>query len=254
MITKFSINTKTGSFSANQCNVLTKLKPTTFSDNFTKIITKQPLNVSYLIVGGGAGGDVGFISLAQGANGGSVLSGNYDISTDIDIIVGSGGSGFIFYPNDPNIPQTNGNPSYIKYYNSSTILLSADGGNINPNSGHGGYGANINPPTGTNNVNGGNGVTSTITGSSVYYAGGGSGFYYTFDPFIEYYGTPGLGTYGKGGNVINSSEGESGNNGVVIISYKYPAQLARGGTITSYLSGGDTWWVHTFTSSGKLIL
>jgi hypothetical protein len=30
-------------------------------------------------------------------------------------------------------------------------------------------------------------------------------------------------------------------------------QLATGGTVSSYSSGGLTYWVHTFTSSGNFV-
>jgi hypothetical protein len=40
---------------------------------------------------------------------------------------------------------------------------------------------------------------------------------------------------------------------VVIVSYQNPTQRASGGTVTSYSSGGNTFWVHTFTTSGTYI-
>jgi hypothetical protein len=36
----------------------------------------------------------------------------------------------------------------------------------------------------------------------------------------------------------------------VIIRYASNSQRGTGGTVTSYSSGGITYWVHTFTSSG----
>jgi hypothetical protein len=36
----------------------------------------------------------------------------------------------------------------------------------------------------------------------------------------------------------------------VIISYANPVQRGSGGVVTSYVSGGTTYWVHTFTSAG----
>jgi hypothetical protein len=36
----------------------------------------------------------------------------------------------------------------------------------------------------------------------------------------------------------------------VVIRYTATAQRSTGGTVTSYTSGGLTYWVHTFTSSG----
>jgi hypothetical protein len=36
----------------------------------------------------------------------------------------------------------------------------------------------------------------------------------------------------------------------VFISYQNSVQRGTGGTVTSYTSGGLTYWVHTFNSSG----
>jgi hypothetical protein len=49
-----------------------------------------------------------------------------------------------------------------------------------------------------------------------------------------------------GGGGGNSA---AGGSGIVIISY-LGAQRATGGTITTYSSGGFTYTVHTFTTSG----
>lgn len=58
-------------------------------------------------------------------------------------------------------------------------------------------------------------------------------------------------TGGGGGASRNAGlTGGSGGSGVVIISYASTTQRGSGGTITSYISGGTTYWVHTFTSSG----
>jgi hypothetical protein len=42
----------------------------------------------------------------------------------------------------------------------------------------------------------------------------------------------------------------AGGSGIVIVSYSNPTQRGLGGTITSYISNGITYWVHTFTASG----
>jgi hypothetical protein len=112
---------------------------------------------------------------------------------------------------------------------------------------------------------GGAGVSSSITGSPVFYAGGGGGGEGSVS------GTSGLGGTGGGGNgsTISTSRastagtantgggggggsrdggtGQSGGSGVVIISYASP-QKFTGGTVTT--AGANT--VHTFTSSGTL--
>ena len=49
---------------------------------------------------------------------------------------------------------------------------------------------------------------------------------------------------------INFYTGGTGGSGIVIISYINPTQRATGGTVTNYVSGSSTYWVHTFTTSG----
>ncbi|NTW62375.1 hypothetical protein HGB25_03130, partial [Candidatus Saccharibacteria bacterium] len=100
------------------------------------------------------------------------------------------------------------------------------------------------------------GKISSITGSPVYYAGGGGGGSYGVG------GTGGLGGGGRGDNTavsgcVSGTDGLGGGggaggpcrggSGVVIISYNTGTVLATGGTVTQ--SGGKT--IHTFTSSGS---
>jgi len=47
--------------------------------------------------------------------------------------------------------------------------------------------------------------------------------------------------------------GGAGGSGIVVLRYASDKQKGSGGTITSYSSGGTTYWVHTFTSSGTFI-
>lgn len=110
-------------------------------------------------------------------------------------------------------------------------------------------------------LNGGNGVSSTITGTLAYYAGGGGGG----NRQVGSSGTGGLGGGGfnntagaantggggaGGGSDPGAFTGSAGGSGIAIFSYASPSQLATGGTVTSYSSGGTTYWVHTFTTSG----
>ena len=92
-----------------------------------------------------------------------------------------------------------------------------------------GYGQ---PGTGSSrNPYGGAGIVSYITGSYGYYANGGGN------------GNPG--TYGCG----------DGYDGIAILSYQSAAQVATGGSVSSYVDGnGLTWWVHSFTSSGTFAI
>lgn len=82
-------------------------------------------------------------------------------------------------------------------------------------------------------------VASTITGASVKYGGQG--------------GTDG--TYGRGG-MGRPGQGESGQPGIVIVSYEVaPWNAATGGTVSdveNYNGTGERWRVHTFTGDGTL--
>jgi hypothetical protein len=124
--------------------------------------------------------------------------------------------------------------------------------------GAGAVGANGSSSSGGN---GGVGVASSITGTSIYYAGGGGG---------GGIGTVGSGGNGGGGNANATSGGAgtsgttnlgggggagggsygaggAGGSGTVIISYA-GSQVFNGGLVTS--SGGNT--IHTFTATGAL--
>ncbi len=82
------------------------------------------------------------------------------------------------------------------------------------------------------------------------YAAGGRGQ----DDFVAP-GSDGAGwgpNNGSGGS--GSNPGGDGQGGVFIWSYASPIQLCTGGTITTYLDGSTRWWVHTFTTSGTLVV
>ncbi len=133
--------------------------------------------------------------------------------------------------------------------------------------------------------NGGIGIQSSITGTAVYYAGGGGGGGSNSSGGQDgqlpgpgglggggyggyggpdgsgsiatdgVAGTAGTGGGGGGGARVGqygSTAGGAGGSGVVIAAYASPSQRATGGTVTSYTSGGVTYWVHTFTTSGTL--
>jgi hypothetical protein len=114
---------------------------------------------------------------------------------------------------------------------------------------------------------GGDGIASSITGSSVTYAGGGGGSSYLNTSYTGSNGGSGGGGAGQyrttgvsgtantgGGGGGGSTDGGgtnwasgAGGSGVVIISYA-GSQAFNGGLVTS--SGGNT--IHTFTSTGAL--
>jgi hypothetical protein len=98
---------------------------------------------------------------------------------------------------------------------------------------------------------GGAGVSSSISGSAVTYAGGGAGWEVVqgSPATAGTSGTPGAGStnYGGGGSGSYLTGSQQGLAGVVIIAYAGGRQWT-GGTITT--AGGNT--IHTFTSSGSL--
>jgi hypothetical protein len=115
---------------------------------------------------------------------------------------------------------------------------------------------------------GGVGVSNSLSGSAVFYAGGGGGG--TLNTAGATGGAGGNGGGGLGGytaagaaGTVNtgggggggggsgaSYAGGSGGSGVIIISYTNTTQRGTGGTVTSSGSGASTVWVHTFNSSG----
>jgi hypothetical protein len=133
--------------------------------------------------------------------------------------------------------------------------------------------------------NGGVGIQSSINGTATYYAGGGGGGGSNESggqsgqlpgdgglggggqggfggpdgsgsvATSGVAGTAGLGGGGGGGARVGQYGGTgagSGGSGVVIAAYASPSQRATGGTVTTYTSGGITYYVHTFTTSGTL--
>jgi hypothetical protein len=146
-----------------------------------------------------------------------------------------------------------------------------DGYNGAPYRGGGGGGASAVGASGLSSGNGGNGTASSISGSSVTYAGGGGGGVYSTTTVsggtggtggggagaaggsslgTAVAGTANLGGGGGGGASNNGSgnAGAAGGSGIIIIAYTSATPLFVGGTLTT--SGGKQ--IHTFTSSGTL--
>jgi hypothetical protein len=141
--------------------------------------------------------------------------------------------------------------------------------------------------TSTTGGSGGAGTSSSISGSLVYYAGGGGAGISNVNGSGLTAGSGGIGGGGQGGTpgtqntpgdgAVKATNGTantggggggdtalvysggaqqtslgagSGGSGIAILSYANPTQTATGGTVTSYSAGGNTYWVHTFTTSG----
>lgn len=191
-------------------------------------------------IGGGYGGTAN----QAGANGGSGGGAGWGVTT-------SGGSG------------TGGQG------NNGGLGSGGNGFQAVPGGGGGGASASGTNATSDNAGSGGAGSASSITGTSLYYAGGGGGGNYTGGGGGGV-GSGGTGGGGNGGNLLgvngiantggggggcnrdggSGGVGGTGGAGVVIISYQNPTQRGSGGTVTNYSTGGNTYWVHTFTTSG----
>jgi hypothetical protein len=241
------------------------------------------VSASYLVVaGGGGGGDSGDIGGGGGAGGYLTGTASLNPTLSYTVTVGAGGA-----------PDVNGSNSV---FNSVTSIGGGKGGtnagaspSATGGSGGGGGATNGTGSAGTSgqgfaggngdSVNGGggggaseagntdgqgyggDGTASSITGSSVTYAGGGGGS--AFSAADGYPGgdggggkgggtsvapTGGTANTGGGGGGVRSGAGMSGGSGIVIISYA-GAQQFGGGVVTSV--GGNT--IHTFTTSGTLV-
>ena len=222
----------------------------------------------------GAGGSGSGLSITSGSNSSAfsavAIGGGFG-AYGPGYGVGSGGSG--------------GGAAADSNYGSGTSGQGYSGGagRGDPFVGGGGGGAGAAGQSYSAGSYGGVGVQSSITGTATYYAGGGGGGgsnasggqdgvlpgggglggggyggYGGPDGggSVALSGVPGTaGTGGGGGGAARVGQygatgAGNGGSGVVIVSYAYPSQRATGGTITSYSSGGSTYWVHTFTSSG----
>lgn len=203
----------------------------------------------YTALGGGGGG---------GTDGGSGLAGGS----------GGGGARNISAPGGAATQTSSG--SAVGYGNPGGT------GSGSPDRSGGGGGAGAPGATGAASGNGGAGIANPIPGSTVgqnvggtyYVAGGGGGAGYNgpsqgsggnggggpAGPSTV--GTPGTANTGGGGGAGvydggSGYTGGAGGSGVVVIYYVSPTQRGSGGTITSTLVGGFTYWLHTFTSTGS---
>ncbi len=194
-------------------------------------------NVDYLVVGGGGGGGDNQGGWTTGGGGaGGFLTGTTAVSVgSTDVTVGAGGSG----ANTTAELKKGGNSVFLSITaigggNGASNSLSGGtggsggggGGNSRPagagtagqgnagsgiaaaTRGGGGGGASQAGPVSGGDPNGGNGLLSNITGTNVFYAGGGGAGAETDNP-----GNGGLGGGGRG-NSDAGSDGRVGYNGV----------------------------------------
>lgn len=238
------------------------------------------IDVEILLIGGGGGGGNNSIYDDGAGGGGGGFVETTAISTDLDeysIVVGegggvstngtnstafgvtayggggggphrsvgltggSGGGGGGWYAAGDVVTGGSGIPGQGYAGGTKTDYPGGGGGG-----GAGGVGAG---GAGTNKA-GGIGRISTITGSSVYYAGGGGAYTQGAGGAGGggaggVAGTANTGGGGGGGNVNHTYTAQSGGSGIVIVRYA-GLQKAIGGTITS-ISG---YTVHKFNASG----
>jgi prepilin-type N-terminal cleavage/methylation domain-containing protein len=192
--------------------------------------------VEYLVVGGGggAGGVITNVGWGGGGGGGQVRNAsNYSITSGspYSVIVGGGGAvgsggsgqsgssstfatitasggGGGITPAAGGIGGTSGNG----HIGGGTALCAGSLGFVYTSSGGGGDSENGQACTYGTGGRGGNGTTSSITGTSVYYGGGGSGF--GTDSLCD---VDGLGYNGRGGCGAGGYNSRSSIGGIVIL-------------------------------------
>lgn len=213
----------------------------TFTSSGNFVVNSGTLTVEVLVVGSGAGGASDDDNTGGGGAGG-MLSATNAVSGTITVTVGAGGAGGIYsaggnYGTDGNsssfgtitvagggkgAPYTsaggtgacgggagqNGSPG-----GTGTVGYSGGAGSANSGGGGGGMGGLGGNAVTTTGGDGGIGLQNNITGTNVYYSGGGRGKGSSVD------GTAGTGTVGQGGDANIGTNGEDGNNGIVIVRY-----------------------------------
>jgi hypothetical protein len=269
-------------------------------NNNWQTIASTAYSVDYLIAAGGGGGG-GNNSGAGGGAGGLITSSGLSVTpgTSYAVTIGAGGTstptngtnssfggqtaigGGLGASNSsgPQSPGSGGSGGGANYNGGGGGLGTAGQGNNGgsavtgasnyPGSGGGGAGAVGSNASGSVAGAGGIGLASTISGSSVYYAGGGGGSTQSGGTggagglggggagspatasnngesgTVNTGGGGGAGGYGRSGVNVTGTNG-TGGSGVVIIRYLGTVQRATGGTVT--ITGGYV--IHTFTSSG----
>lgn len=253
--------------------------------------------VNYLVVGGGGGGGNRFH--AGGGGGGSVQAGSSQVTnTPLAFTIGAGGtptnnggSSIAFgitatggggggYDNIAGkAGSSGGGGGFAAGANGGGAGTLGEGfaggagispGDPNGRAGGGGGGAGQIGAAATafNGGKGGDGITSSISGTALLYGGGGGGAAGSTGGAggaggggsgSSGSGLAGSGTNGRGGGgggANNTNPGGSGGSGTVIVSYPSTslATSITNGTTTNYSVSGTTWTVHTFSTEGNASL
>lgn len=219
------------------------------NNNWVALTGVYTYSATYLVVAGGGGGISGY---GGGGGGGGALTGTQSLAvgTTYPVVVGGAGAVGASGSNSSvaSITATGGSPATSSYGGGNSGNGFTGGGGSDPYAG-GGAGSAQNgggAVAGTRGGDGGNGIASSITGTSINYAGGAAGYRQGFGG-TGGSGGAGSGTYGGGGDGYNPN---AGNAGVVILSVptaSYSGTTTGSPTVT--INGANT--VLTFTSSGS---
>lgn len=283
-------------------------KPLTPATDCNGDIIGSSVDVQVLVVagGGGGGGNCTTCGGAGGGGAGGLIEDSSSVSVgSFPVVVGNGGSG-----GNGGGSRTDGNDGGNSTFGGLVAVGGGGGGNQSGLPGHdggsgGGGSSGSSPPAGAGGSGtsgqghsggtgvsggggggggggagnaganggsraGGDGITSSITGTAVYYSGGGGGGSYgTASPGVGGNGGGGDGanqsvnggngysgtanTGGGGGGANGSNKGGAGGNGgsgVVIVSYPTNSLTATGGSVTT--ANGNT--IHKFNSSGNFVV
>ena len=164
-----------------------------------------PLNYYYDSAGGGGGGYVTITSTSVSSGSIPVVIGTGGYSTPIDLypptwsIVNGTASSFGAFTASPG-----GNATFQTYQAVGGASQSGSPGSSVTRVG--GAGAGSLPPTGYG-IQGGDGISSDISGTLTYYGGGGGGSY------LSLYGLGGLGGGGEGSSYYNTATDGAPNSG-----------------------------------------
>jgi hypothetical protein len=201
-------------------------------------------SITYLVVGGGGGSSRGVcgFTYGPGGGGGAVLAGSLTVSGTVSVTVGAGGNQLA--GPCPNAPGNPGNASVLASITANggdagaTGLTGATSGNGNIGgaspaagcgecyAGGGGGAGGVGGIGGNNALNGGAGVTSSLSGTSTSYGGGGAGRSGNFYGTATAGGGTGNGTCTGtantgGGGADCGSSGGGGGSGIVIAVYTF---------------------------------
>ena len=255
---------------------------------YTMPASPYPFNYEYLVVGGGGASGGTF---ASGGGGGAVKTatvGNTSIGSTFTVGVAAttatntNGSSSTFTYASTTITATGGargrtdsgdgfsgssggggySVGSTTVYNGGTGTDGGNGGNTpTPNTTYGSAGGGGGAGGNASGWSSGNGVASSITGTSTYYAGGGAGGQYTNSGSAGLGGTArgsaGATNTGAGAGAGSSSGGTplTGGSGVVIIAYPdiAPALTTIPGTLTYTQPTRAGYRVYRFTAGSGTV-